>query len=626
MLVVPHRENAKMADHKDYGLKGVGPDVQLGKGGSRLKENGGTVEFKDSTDTTYVRLSAADPVNDQDVVTKSYLSNYTTTTANKLELPEDGAHGGAVDTWIVGTTTYSTAIDDLNEVLGRLVPDAPPNLSSFSISTTGGNNELLASGATDNTGGSIPSAGSTVYTIFGDYFVSTYANGGSGATGADVEGDTGNLFADGDSGTLTAYINGVDEGSVTLSTADDVGQYGALDIDSDVDYPADTPEFYKALKARINKTSLVSVGYNNAYLSHSETGSTNTIGWVYDNVAATPTVSSQSYSLNTSTGSYSSGVKHLTDNDTINVSASVADLVGQTYTTSKVVEFTTYPNCGYKSLTLTDLGVTLPASANLTTQNASSTISITGTVFDQCNVRVQAWNPRGNTSVSTISGDPLLVKTSNYSGNKVYEDRVAASSATGYRYYLGSGFTGDTPSGTLVAPTSSNWNSTQDLSASGYTHEAVVVAGDLKHDTTNYTIGFIPVSTVDYSLKDASQYFTFVFNQATLSSFSIDITGTYSGLWVALPGVSDNSEISPNALGGNWWDAFALYNGSGVPGRTGDTSAGCATGSVASGSSGTVNITFGTQSSSNSTNNAVIVRIKLTAGQSITAMYVTNTP
>ena len=85
-----------------------------------------------------------------------------------------------------------------------------------------------------------------------------------------------------------------------------------------------------------------------------------------------------------------------------------------------------------------------------------------------------------------------------------------------------------------------------------------------------------------------------------------------------MPGVSDNAGTSPEALGGAWWDAFELYNGAGVPGRTGDAPAGCANSAPATGSTGTVNITFGSESSTNATNNRVLVRVRLQSGDTLT--------
>ena len=59
-------------------------------------------------------------------------------------------------------------------------------------------------------------------------------------------------------------------------------------------------------------------------------------------------------------------------------------------------------------------------------------------------------------------------------------------------------------------------------------------------------------------------------------------------------------------------------------GETGDTLAGCAVGAVMSGGSGAFQITFGTESSTNATSNEILIRFRLNAGQSITALSFTN--
>ncbi len=57
-----------------------------------------------------------------------------------------------------------------------------------------------------------------------------------------------------------------------------------------------------------------------------------------------------------------------------------------------------------------------------------------------------------------------------------------------------------------------------------------------------------------------------------------------------------------------------------MPGETGDPQAGCAAGTVMTGGSGAFSITFGTQSSTNATDNVILVRFKLNVGQQITAL------
>jgi hypothetical protein len=151
------------------------------------------------------------------------------------------------------------------------------------------------------------------------------------------------------------------------------------------------------------------------------------------------------------------------------------------------------------------------------------------------------------------------------------------------------------------------------------TYDAAVVAGVLSNNQTNYSMGYLPVGP-DLSVnRNTAQYVNFAFNRSAVSTFGINITGTYAGVWIKLSGVSDNGTISPHATNG-WWDATKSYNGAGVPGNASDPTAGCAVGAVMAGTSGSYTITFGPQTSTNANGNTILVRIRLNAGQSITAL------
>ena len=65
-----------MADTKNFGLKGVGDDVQFGKGGGRFVFNTGASDFRATTDgTTLAHLQVLDPVGNTDAATKLYVDN-----------------------------------------------------------------------------------------------------------------------------------------------------------------------------------------------------------------------------------------------------------------------------------------------------------------------------------------------------------------------------------------------------------------------------------------------------------------------------------------------------------------------------------------------------------------------
>jgi hypothetical protein len=105
-----------------------------------------------------------------------------------------------------------------------------------------------------------------------------------------------------------------------------------------------------------------------------------------------------------------------------------------------------------------------------------------------------------------------------------------------------------------------------------------------------------------------------------VSQFRINITGSYSGCWVSMP---DNSTWTTSLSGTNGWaNMFQSYRGSGVPTTI---EPGCASGGTMTGTSGIFSCVFGTESSSNDSNNRILLRFKLDSGQSITALSILNT-
>src|SRR5690606_10092804 len=149
---------------------------------------------------------------------------------NTLETPTDGAiDDGAVNTWVVGETTYTDAIDNLNGMLGKLLPPPPPALSTKTLSIAssanarGGANILLASGVASNVPSRNIAPGTQVVRV-----------GSLNVASSNVT-----EFGDGMKGVLTAHVNGAADGAITLSDADNSGTNGALTIVSDVAFPAD---------------------------------------------------------------------------------------------------------------------------------------------------------------------------------------------------------------------------------------------------------------------------------------------------------------------------------------------------------------------------------------------------
>jgi hypothetical protein len=114
------------------------------------------------------------------------------------------------------------------------------------------------------------------------------------------------------------------------------------------------------------------------------------------------------------------------------------------------------------------------------------------------------------------------------------------------------------------------------------------------------------------------------FTRTVVSKFDVTWTGNIAGLWVALPGSTIDSTSTLNG----WVDLSIAYAGAGIPGANtgagGNGSNGASLGGVAplnsTQTNKSVTATFGTVSSSSTATNEIYVRIKLTSGQTVSAL------
>lgn len=537
----------------------------------------------------------------------------TLTATNKLEVPDSGSFtGGQIQDWVIGTTTYSTALDELNVLMKKLIPPSPSSLSSFTISMTGGANTrssinlLLAYGTTDNTTGGAPSAGQQVYRI----------------TNASASSTTLSGFGSGNSGTLSALKNGVVSGYRACTTGDDSGTYTSLVIVADQDYPATQTGFWQSLTAKI--VSTVPVGVNKFKMTHDETGSTNETFFVYDDVSNTPAISSITLTENTpGTYAYSSGIGHYNQNAVLNVISTITNLASNCYLASGNIDWystssfgtgiTASPGSYGLSATLVNgMGAFALVGGIFTiggTTHTSGTIQIRGR-----NANADSSYSSASTVVNVMSNTPTPAATLPVQEMNTYVSTSLGTTAGGIdlvakRIYMTGG---DNPSDSVTSLTGSNWVASASVSA----WEAKIVGGVLKHSTTNYSSGYLPVGP-DYSSHSATQYATFFIRRSAVSQFRISVSGTYSGCWVKLVGLTGTPTSTAYQ---DWWNCMALYDGAGIPNRGGNTN-GCANGTVMNGS-GLYTITFGTETSNNSVNNIIMIRFKLTSGQAITSFAI----
>ena len=513
------------------------------------------------------------------------------------------------------------SIDELNYILGKLVPDPPDNINGVSISLTGtaGNGRLCAGFTpTNNTGGSAPSAG-TQYTRNTDSTVTTtYLT----------------EYGPGDSGTVTGFVNAVGVGTTTLTTGDNDGTYGAIQIANNEDASNSTrntgisSQFYEIYDLRmINAAS--PDGYNLAKFTQGSS-TTGSVYWYEDpSTVSAPVISFSGVTAPSSpTVAYSSGIPHYTEagGNAFTYVMTVTNASGDMYSSNGFVTSdgatTGFTNPGTKNYTDFASGTNPPArnygvGSGVTCLISQTPNNVHATITSNHFARYDCTTPYGsdlNERVSYSTNINIMGTTADYTNN-VDENAIectVGSLTGGSATRVKAGATGDNPTATYVSWTGGSVGSID-------TYEAAVRGGDLRHDTTDYSSGYLPAGP-DYSSNGASQYFQFQFIQASISEFQITYTGSLAGCWVCMP---DNSTWTTSLSGKNGWaDMFTAYKGSGVP-TTAEP--GCASGGVMDTNGGTFTCVFGTESSSNDSNNRVLIRFKLTSGNSISDISLSDT-
>ena len=522
-------------------------------------------------------------------------------------------------------SSVSNSIAQLNNVLGKLVPSSPadfPGGQSITIASTA--SYRMASGFTqpDNTAGGTAavSAGTTVSKTrrASSYNVNAITNTGPG-----------------DSGTISVQKNGSAAGSRTLTTSlDGNGTYTDLIISNNVDYnvvdSSVAAGFWSVFTADASGT--VSDGWNEVLIDDTATASTNKETWYYDSSnPGTPQFSSTSITAPGGPSyTYSSTVPHYNNTNDFAIAFNVNRLSGNMYPTSDT--FVTGSSGGAfgspSSVTYATAGVTTPLAQDLHVSSGSQAVTTTASIISgfgssASGPSVSVFNSYATGAQTFNPGSTVLYKTGTASSaSRIEEANVYIGSTIG----SGSGLaqrienpgSTDTPSFSASATVFNSETSTLE------TYDSTVVGDVLSHDETDYSSGYLPVGPDLSAGRSGAQYFTFKFVRTSTSKFDVKFSGTLAGCWVAVPGSTIDSASSLNG----WVDMSTSYAGAGVPGANtgagGNGSNGCALGGVIPTGSAQTNksttATFGTVSSSSTSTNEIYVRIKLTSGQSITAL------
>jgi hypothetical protein len=608
----------------NFSLEGVASKVRLGKAGPQLKNNNGVIEVKNVDDTTLAKLSVADGTNPSEATNLSQLESAiadvpVTFTGFDFRLGDIANGDGS---WTPGAvpidenTKISAAIDGLNEVLSLLVPAQPPafpNAQALTL-TSVGTSPLQAAGAVpNNTGTTSPwSAGQAVTRLTSNATTNTF-----------------NDMGPGNSGTVTLINNGASSGSRVLTGTGDNGTYGNLVIADQKDFPVITPGFWKSID--ISGSGIVGTqGTNRISINHSAAGSTGDVFYIRDNITATPVVSSVGLSQSGSpTFAYSSSVPHYGDSTaTLTGSASVNNLSGETYYGGSTPFTVSGTNSiiASQSYTYATLGITTPITRQTVAATPITPVSIlvNGTnIHNSGLIQAVSTNVNGSSAATNLSSSIVLVKRGTV-GSRIDEMNIpitiAGTTGDSVAQRISSNSNADTPNYTFTG-TSTDWVQNAALS----TYETAVVAGLLSHNQTNYSTGHLPVGPNLSVGRTGAQYITFWFRRTPVSKFDLQLTTGVSGIggcWIKLVGQETTSTLN------GWFDMSLAYSGSGAPGAGagGNGSNGCALGGVLATSTQYTNarrtVTFGTLSSASATNNSILVRFKLTSGQSIPALSI----
>jgi hypothetical protein len=415
-----------------------------------------------------------------------------------------------------------------------------------------------------------------------------------------------------------------DNGTTTLNNT-------SIVISNNTSFPVGTPGFWEAFDAQVTGSS-VPAGWNTVRASHSSAGATNTATWYYDSSApGTPVVTAVSITTQTQSITNSSTIPHYNSNSVFTMTFTCTRLSGDMYPTSNT--FVTGTAGGAfnapASVTYAQAGISTPLAQNLFVASGSATVATTATIttgFGASNVgpTVSVANSyaTGSLAFTTALGVTVLYKTGAVGSISVLdESSIFFNSAVGGST-TPAAFRVENPDGGTAADTpvftagSTVFNSTSSsLLVTDATVAGTGIGVDaLRHDVTNYSTGYLPVGPNLSTGRSGAQYFTFRFVRSGVSKFNITyITSTgIGGIWAAMPGTGGTSGTTSSL---NKWLSLAIDN---------SLANGCALGgNLNAGGTGTqsYNISFGTLSSTNATNNEIWVRIRLNSGQSITALY-----
>ena len=502
-----------------------------------------------------------------------------------LQEPTDGSYNdGAIAGWVPGVTKQADAFDQLNFFLNKVLPPRPTVIADYEITFTNQTpvteGTLLANGLVNSYIPNVVLPYLTEIIAVDDTDVSTDAIVGVGL---------------GNAGSLTFEVNTVLKGSRDLTDADDTGIYSGLRITDDYEYPPNTNGIWKAMD--IILADQVQSGINEFTLTHSLTG-TATKRFVVENMLDDPIITNTSMTPSDLFWGYSSGVPHLTNDSRFTFGMTGEKLVGRTFPAAKNMGVMTTPDIGsgYVDYSHTDFPPILAVN------NGPITVGSVQAILNGTNIATEA-------TLNFVARNSFKTTTQAYPSKILYMD--------GQGQFLSEDLDDikrvilpDTARPIIPAIVwADEWDSGGPSNVGSLQlWDAPIVGGKATANTKNYATGYIPVGP-NFSSKPTTQYLSYKIQKVT-NRLKLEITGTYTGVYVALPGIENDM---PNAING-WWDGTKQADHAPLvwPGHS-SASDGCLMSSI-----GDVReFTFGNISSAASTENIILIRFVLTGSDEI---------
>ncbi len=445
----------------------------------------------------------------------------------------------------------------------------------------------------------------------------------------------------GDSGSIQMFFNGSVAVSRDLSaagTATITSSKHRFTVSNNVSYPASTPGFWKVFG--ISSASGEALpGWNSVYFGHTESGSTPTLRFAYDNSFAAPIITATSVApLVIPEYSHASGIPHFASGSTFTLGFDVAGVCANYYAPNPNIHgdptgaFSTPASItDWTALKLAGVAVTEPSTdlARGTTYTAVTTVGLKdGFGADATKPSLIFNNGYASAAASFASVGYFSYlgnnATINYktSATGIVETAISSTGfAAPYRILLAGDATPVQRGLTFV-----KYLSSTRLTDAAHVAEAVNYKGQIMWSKADFST-CLPPGGPNYTGHATVQYFTFVFpTNSTTQKYTVTILSStgITGYKTALPGSAVDD--APFAING-WVDGmFTLASGA-VPGTV---DAGCASGiaipkNTPLGSSGigtSYLMTFGPAQATAANSYNVYVRIALASGQTISALSV----